>query len=158
MPPVSHRTKVSEVISRFMKLQSFWSAILIGLSSALTVPFQAQAQTVTFSTSSANPNSGAPVTVSVSVAGFTQVTTAQFTLEWSPSVLQFVSVGGFNLSGLGSANFGTTLAASDGKLTVSWDDPQAAGVTLSDGTTIFTVQFNAIGANGTSTSVAFGDS
>src|SRR5688572_28178927 len=97
---------------------------LVWVVLGLLLAAQASGQTVTFSSGGANPASGAPVNVPVSVSGFAGVTTAQFTLEWSPSILQFVSVGSFNLSGLSGANFGTTLAASDGKLTFSWDDPQ----------------------------------
>ena len=75
----------------------------------------------------------------MTVSGFEGVTSLQFTIEWNPADAQFVRVSGATLPGLDTDNFGTALV-SDGKLTFSWDDPRAKGVTLADGTTILTVE------------------
>ena len=99
---------------------------------------------------------GQTVNVPVAVSRFTNVTSAQFTLEWDPAVLQFQMADGFGLSGLGAGNFGTTMTNS-GKLTFSWDDLNATGVSLPDGSGIFTVQFTAVGGNGASSAMRLTD-
>jgi len=100
---------------------------------------------------------GEKVAVPVSVSGFHQATTAQFTLGWDPTVLRYAGVGAFGVRGLGEDNFGTAFADS-GKLTFSWDDPAGTGLEVADGTALFTVYFDAIGAAGSVSPVAFGDS
>jgi hypothetical protein len=100
---------------------------------------------------------GEKVAVPVSVSGFHHATTAQFTLGWDPSVLRYAGVGEFRLRGLGEDNFGTAFAES-GKLAVSWDDPAGTGLNVADSAALFTVYFDAIGAAGSVSPVAFGDS
>lgn len=48
-----------------------------------------------------------------------------------------MSAGGYGLPDLGSANFGTN-RVSAGKLAFAWDDSTLAGVSLADGSAIFT--------------------
>ncbi len=112
---------------------------------------------VTFSAGSATPAPGSRFKVNISVAGFAAVTTAQFTLDWNPAVISYVGTGDYGLNGLAGANFGVNNTGT-GKLTFSWDDPNAAGVTVVDGITIFSVEFDAAGVAGSSTSVNFGNS
>jgi hypothetical protein len=100
---------------------------------------------------------GQRVAVPVSVSRFHHATTAQFTLGWDPSALQYAGVGEFGVRGLGTDNFGTALADS-GKLAFSWDDPQGTGLEVADGAALFTVYFEVIGAAGSVSPVAFGDS
>jgi subtilisin-like proprotein convertase family protein len=114
------------------------------------------APAVTFRFSSHTNAPGATVTARVSVNGFTQVTSAQFTMQWDPAVLQFLGTGGYNLGGLGGGSFGTTLT-NIGKLTLSWDDPSGMSVTVPDGTVIFTVSYRAVGPNGSASALAFID-
>ncbi|MBT7058234.1 MAG: cadherin-like domain-containing protein [Lentisphaerae bacterium] len=111
---------------------------------------------VTFDVSDELVNSGNPVSVNVSVGDFIDVTSAQFTLQWDPAVLAYASTGDYGLNGVAGGSFGTTLADS-GKLTFSWDDPNAMGVTVDDATVVFSVTFDAIGAGGTSSAVALVD-
>ena len=118
---------------------------------------------VTISTGGAVVASGNSANVSVKVTGFTQATSAQFTLQWDPTVLQFLGLGNYGLPGLADGNFGTTLTESgisltgNGTLTFSWEDPSGLGATLTDDSVIFTIQFKAIGARGTSSAVALRD-
>ena len=86
--------------------------------------------------SSLNPKVSVPVTV----AGFRDVTSVQFTMEWDPTVLRLIGVGDYNLPGLQEINFGSQLS-SQGKLTFSWYDSNALGVSLADGNSIFSVAF-----------------
>jgi hypothetical protein len=96
-------------------------------------------------------------TVGVTVSGFSQVTSAQFTLNWDPAVLHYKGTGDFGLRGLSAGSFGTLLTES-GKLTFVWFDPAAVGVTLADGTVLFTVSFEATGKVGAVSAVALAGS
>ncbi|MEK7674617.1 MAG: Ig-like domain-containing protein, partial [Verrucomicrobiota bacterium] len=99
---------------------------------------------------------GESVTVPVTVSGFTRVTTAQFTFQWDPAVLEFAGFGEFSLPGLRTGSFSTTRAA-DGMLPFSWDDPATTGVSLADGATILTLRFMVRGPAANTTLIRFGD-
>lgn len=107
--------------------------------------------------SSLSSQPGSVVNATVSVRNFAQVTSAQFTLEWNPAVLRYVSAAGKGLRGLAPDNFGTGHSG-EGKLTVSWDDPDAVGVVLPDGSAFCVVEFEVIGAAGSSSSLSLADS
>jgi hypothetical protein len=63
----------------------------------------------------------------------------------------------FGLNGMGGSSFGTN-RADQGKLSFSWDDPNAQGITAPDGTVVFAVRFDIIGSAGSASHVAFSDS
>ncbi len=111
---------------------------------------------VTFQVSSPTVKSGEMIKVAVGLAGFSQVTTVQFTLRSDPAILEYVTTGDYALEGLGAGNFGTDSIKS-GMLTFSWYDPNAVGVTKPDGTVVFTVSFRAIGRPGGGTALALTD-
>ena len=90
---------------------------------------------------------GEVVTVRISVRGFKDVTSAQFTLAWDPSVLRFIGTGDYGLRGVSSASFGLTRTAV-GELGFAWFDPNAKGATAAEGTSIFAVTFAVIGQAG----------
>jgi hypothetical protein len=100
---------------------------------------------------------GEKAAVRVRAGGFAGGTTAQFTLGWDARVLRYAGVGEFGVRGLDEDNFGTVFAES-GKLTFSWDDPAGTGVEVADGNPVFTVYFEVLGAPGSVSPVAFGDS
>jgi hypothetical protein len=102
---------------------------------------------VTFAVSQHTNQPGELVAVKVTAGNFRDVTSAQWTLAWDPAVIRFAGTGKYGLKGLGTANFGSTLA-DGGQLTFSWEDPDAAGVTAADGTTVFTANFEVIGKAG----------
>jgi len=108
---------------------------------------------VTFQLSNHTNAPGDAVTARMTVGGFAQVTSVQFTLQWDPTVLRYIGTGGFGLPGLGAGNFGTTLTNS-GKLTFSWDDLSESGVTVADGTIIFTVSYVVTGSAGSTSPLA----
>jgi hypothetical protein len=116
----------------------------------------AQTDTVGFIAGEVSPVSGDSAEVPITVEGFQDVTTFQYTLTWDPAVATFSSVQSENIDGLGSDNFGTPEddSISAGTLTVSWNDPDADSVSLSDGTQIFGVMLEASGSD--STGVSFG--
>lgn len=112
---------------------------------------------VGFETGSTLVNLGAATAVPITVSGFDLVTSVQFTLTWNPLVLQYVSTGDYAPAmSLGAGNFGTTMVSS-GKLTFSWDDGGVGGLTLADASTLFRVNFTAIGGGGSNWPVAFAD-
>jgi hypothetical protein len=108
---------------------------------------------VVFAVSQQNAQPGQRVTVGMAVSGFSQVCGAQFTLVWDPAVLRYEETGSYGLTGLSAECFGTALAES-GKLGFVWYDPTVVGVTLADGSVLFTVSFEVIGKAGSVSAVA----
>jgi hypothetical protein len=108
---------------------------------------------VLFGVSQQSAQPGQTVTVVATVSGFSQVTSAQFSLAWDPAVLRYLGTGSYGLRGLSAGSFGTTLAES-GKLAFAWYDPEAVGVTLADGSVLFTVSFEVIGKVGNVSAMA----
>jgi hypothetical protein len=93
--------------------------------------------------------------VPVTTAGFTDINNFQFTLTWDPSVITFDSTSNYGLPGLGVGSFGFLEGRPD-RLTVSWDD-LGSPTTRADGTTLFSVVFNAVGQPGEDSSINFSD-
>lgn len=94
-----------------------------------------------------NGPNGTQVTVPVKVKDFQNIISAQGTIQFDPTIVTYVSVQQFGLSGMNSSSFGTTGTGS-GKLTFSWYDGTLAGVSVPDSTIIFSITFSIIGSNG----------
>ena len=109
---------------------------------------------MTFTASSTSALPGDNFCVDVSTDLFDCVVSAQFSMHFDPTVLQFTEVDNLNLPGLVSAQFGT-VAAANGTVTFSWLDPDVAGVTVPNGTVIFSVCFNVVGDLGDSSPFTF---
>lgn len=109
---------------------------------------------ITFSGSDHIVPSGSPVSVTISVENFNNVTSAQFSLSWNPSVLQFTSASPNPSFPPAFAPFGDSNAG-NGQLGFAWGGNE--DTTVANNTTFFTVNFNAIGAAGTSSQVNFTD-
>jgi hypothetical protein len=107
------------------------------------------------SVDNASVRPGETLVVPVAATSFQGVTGLQFTLEWDPEVLQFLSVGDLGLPGLNANCFNGSRA---GKLSFAWDDPSTFGAKVRDAEPICSIQFRAIGPAGTATSLAFHDS
>ena len=112
---------------------------------------------VVFAVSRQSAQPGQTVAARVTVSGFDQVSGAQFSLAWDPAVLRYVGTGSYGVRGLSAGSFGTTLVAS-GRLGFVWFDPAAVGVTLADGTVLFTVSFEVIGHAGSVSTVTLAGS
>jgi hypothetical protein len=108
---------------------------------------------VVFGVSRQSARPGQTVTVPITVSGFSQVSSAQFSLAWDPAVLRYLGTGSYGLKGLSAGSFGTAMTES-GKLAFAWYDQEAVGVTLADGTVLFTVSFEVIGKPGSVSAVA----
>ena len=105
------------------------------------------AQGLTFEMTPANitANANDNVAVQVKVKKFTSIVSFQYSMNWDPTKLEYVNYGTvFGIPGMvGASTFGT-VDANLGRLSVSWYDPAAAGITLPDGTTLYTLTFKAV--------------
>lgn len=91
--------------------------------------------------------SGAEVCVPVQAKGFKRLLSNQYTVQWNPKVLKFKEVKDFGLPRLSQQNFGLP-RASEGLLPFVWIDQSLQGVTLEDGSTVYSICFEAIGQSG----------
>lgn len=96
--------------------------------------------------------------IDIKANNFQSVAGYQFTLDWNEDLLSFTEVNNFQLAGINPSNFGTQFSA-DGKLTTVWTayDP-AAGESIADNSTLFSVCFDVIGQEETTTNIVFTDS
>ncbi|MEL6657650.1 MAG: gliding motility-associated C-terminal domain-containing protein [Bacteroidota bacterium] len=99
---------------------------------------------------------GATISVPVQVWQFTDVVSVQFTLQWDPTIIQYLGNEAYGLPGLSEFNFGEP-EVDQGRLTFVWFDGQVAGVSLADETTIFALQFQVLGEAGESSPISFID-
>ena len=106
---------------------------------------------VTLTTDDITTMSGEVIEVDFKVAGFQDIISGQFIMNYDPAVLEYVSLGNLNLEYLTAANFGTPPDLDAGEITFAWFDENLSGVSVDDETVIFTITFNVIGADGTST-------
>ncbi|MFT4665539.1 MAG: gliding motility-associated-like protein [Polaribacter sp.] len=113
-----------------------------------------QAQTPVLTASQEVTTAGGTATVFVTVDSFENAVSLQFTLSWDSDILSYESTGDYGLTNLSGFNFGETQIA-NGLLTFVWFDGQVGGVTLADGSTVFSVTFNAIGELGEMSDVLF---
>ncbi|MEM8907642.1 MAG: hypothetical protein AAGD05_07330, partial [Bacteroidota bacterium] len=90
----------------------------------------------------------------VSVENFNEIVSAQFSMGWGDTHLQFDSVVSVTPPFPGDLQFGQALT-NVGILTVSGNHPFGLGVSVPDGTVLFRLCFTVIGDPGECTSVAF---
>ena len=94
------------------------------------------------------------ISVPIKIDSFENITTVQFTFEWDSTILVPKSVGDFGLN-LKDTNF--NILRDSGLLTFSWFDNAAAGVSLEDSSTIFSINFEVKDQPGRTTSLDFTD-
>ncbi len=97
---------------------------------------------------------GQQVVVTVRVKNFSQILSAQTSLQFNPAVLSFVQAEQFGISSLGGGSFGTT-QVSNGLLNFAWSDPQLLARTLADGSVFFALRFDVVGTGGQFSAVDF---
>jgi len=89
---------------------------------------------------------GNPATVDVTVSGFTDVLAAQFSIDFDSLILSYASVTNINLVNLFNSNFnGPGGLIKNGKIIFSWNSDNGMGLTIPNGTRIFSLVFNTIG-------------
>ena len=89
-----------------------------------------------------NGQTGQQVCMDVTVQNFTNILGMQFSFNYDPTKLQFAQVSNLNLAGLAAANFGNP---APGAVTMTWNDPNVVGLSVANGTAIFSICFNVIG-------------
>lgn len=99
-------------------------------------------------------DSGTSVDIDIKVENFTNLAGMQFTLRWNSSVISFGQLKNINnnLPDFSTQAFGTD-STSRGYMQVVWFDPGTKPNSLPDGSTIFTVSFDVIGAVGSSSEI-----
>jgi len=109
------------------------------------------AQTLAITVGNETGSPGDTVSVDVKVDNYNCLVTSQFSLDWNASIVQYIGVSNFGLPLMSVSNFATTTSS----LSMSWDDVTFTGVTLANGTTIFSMDFILLGAAGTSSNINF---
>ena len=99
------------------------------------------------------------VDIDVTVENWDTLISAQFSINWDPSVFNFSSIENvttdleeFTLGG----NIGTPVSAqavSEGQLTVSWSLSSTLPASIPNGTRLFTLRLEAVGSNGDETNL-----
>ncbi|MCF8246910.1 MAG: gliding motility-associated C-terminal domain-containing protein [Saprospiraceae bacterium] len=111
---------------------------------------------LTFIAGEVESPTGSQICVDFTVENFDCIVSAQYTIHFNQAISQFASVQAFGLPDLTSANFGPPAETANGILRFSWASPDPVnGSTVADGTVIFQVCFNVIGANGSVGNITF---
>ena len=118
------------------------------------IPNNTQTPIMQIMADSLNGNSGTEIVVPIRVKNFLSLISAQGTIEFDPTILNFINVEQFGLSGLNAASFGTS-QTNAGKLSFSWSDGSLSGITKTDSSIIFAIRFSIIGATGTNSNISF---
>ena len=98
------------------------------------------------------------VTVDITVENFSSIAGVQFPVTWDPLMLEFDSIGNFNLplSPSPAGNFGLSLT-DNGKLLFAWTYLNVTPNSLPDGTVLFSITFNVLSENYTTVQIAEND-
>ena len=103
---------------------------------------------------SVSGNNGEQLCMDITTNGFSSIQGIQYTVSWDPTVLAYNGVQNLNLPGLSGLNFGENQTG-NGQLLSSWLSSAANGESVADGTVIYQICFDLIGATGTSSAVSF---
>ena len=95
---------------------------------------------------------GTSVDVPVTVFLFEDVLGMEFVISYDPAELQFESIGNLNLKDLSESSFGRPGEGTNqpGAIKLSWLDLAAQGVSVANGTVIFTINFTPLVDDGVS--------
>lgn len=129
----------------------FW--ILFLLFSGMSHAVKAQCNAKFTASTINNAKTGDEVKVNFTVENFIELSALQWTLKWDQTVLEYKSIQDLDLTDLTLASFNTTKALSNGYITTSWFNQ--SGVTKTTGSTIFSITFKVIGADGKTSGVEF---
>jgi len=121
------------------------TSILIAGLLFIALQLSGQALVTSFSPATITSPVGSTVTLQFKVTNFTNISSVQFPIKYNTTSLQYLGVNDFALPDLGAGNFNSIPA--QGAVRFTWfPDPAAnpTGVTVPDGTTIFTVSFTVL--------------
>jgi gliding motility-associated-like protein len=127
-------------------------------SFTVTVELSLSTDTLTIIAQNATVSCGQMVSINITALNFDSIGSLQFSIGWNQAVLQYASVSNLNpaLQLILGDNFNTSQTA-NGLLAFLWTANAPEGETLPPGATIFTINFNLLGAGGSGTTLAFGD-
>jgi len=94
--------------------------------------------------------------VDIKVNGFTDIIAMQASINWDPNVLAYQGVSDFGLPYFDADDFGAT-AANQGHVRFLWEPDDATSVSLSDSSILFSVSFEVISDENSSTQIGFTD-
>jgi len=97
---------------------------------------------------------GSEICLDVKTQDFQKILSMQYTMNWNPNVLKFKEFGELNLKDLNASNFNTQIAAK-GSMPLSWFDQDIKGLTMKDGSSIYQLCYEVIGAAGSSSRFIF---
>lgn len=98
---------------------------------------------------------GANICIPITVNNWADIQSAQSGITWNPAVLTFTGSQNYNLDGLNASSLNANNAA-NGEIRFIWfDNTGSTPSTLPNGSTIFELCFDVIGANGTSSDILF---
>ncbi len=123
------------------------SKSILGLLLFLFTATISRAEQPIFNISSADANPGETVEIDFRVDNFTNIISAQFSVNWNPAVLDFVAIKNLNgsVTGLSPANFNVQDFIDEGKFTFSWLEASLSPISIPDGSLFFTVEFTVAG-------------
>jgi hypothetical protein len=94
--------------------------------------------------------SGGVACVDITTKNFNKIISMQYTMQWDPKVAKFEGMKDLNLPSLGKNNFGMHIL-DQGLMTFVWIDNTLSGITLSDGSPLYTACFKLQGKSGDET-------
>jgi len=122
--------------------------VLLGISSSLSAQVVLNTQT--------QQNTQEDLSVSITTGNFTNIAAMQFTINWDPSVLEFI---GFSTDStelqIDESNINPNLVA-QGELPFAWVNTGLNGISLPDGATLMVLHFNVLSS--VPTEIFFDDS
>ena len=135
-----------------MKKVTLLALLLLSLaftqSSNAAVP---PVNSVTLLAQNYSTTNGSQIIVPIKVKDFQSIISCQGSIQFDTTVIHFVDVVQFGLSGMNSGSFGQSF----NKITFSWFDNTLNGVSLTDSSTIFAIRFNVIGTSGQVSPIQF---
>jgi gliding motility-associated-like protein len=121
----------------------------------VTVEFGINTDDLTIVASSPNAACGGNFSVDFTGYNFETVAGVQFTVTWNPALYQYTSVSNLNLPlGIVVTNFGLD-EVGNGMLTFAWAAGDLNGLSVNDGTVLFTLNFSLL--SNTSSGIVFAD-
>ena len=124
---------------------TFWKSI-IGIICLVFISTNVKAQIV-WNTPVMTADSGDIIGVDLTVSGYQNIISAQGTIQFDESILEYSDVNNFALGSISINSFGDT-EIDLGKLSFSWYESDLIGKDISDNDTVITVFFNVIGNPG----------
>jgi Cohesin domain len=145
-------TQINKFISLLKKENTMKKIYLLSFFLSL---FTSQLKAVELQLSNETASLGSQITMPLTAKNFTNVIGIQFSINFDPSVLQYISHTTSNPVAAGY-EFGINNTAS-GQIAGLWIDPALTGLSISDNTELIRVTFKIIGGVGTTTNVTISE-